>query len=434
MNEALVKESSGIKGFAGSSLPLPIFIGLRYLRARKSNRSISFFSSVSLIGLSLGLAAIIVVLSVMNGFESEMHRRILGMLPHISVENDSKKIANGSEEITVDNWLGFANRVLEDEAFSQDIKAAAPFVNMDGMLNKDGLMRGIRVVGIDPVFEKDSSVLNQFVMAGNLDMLSKPSQNMLIGSSIAREMGIIIGDELTLVFPIAKAGMLSARYHTFKVTGFFHVGAEADGLLAFINLNDAAQMKYQSSRIDGFRFQLFKVDEVDRVEQKIADYYSDQFQFNSWKSTYGQLFQTVKIEKVMTASMLMLIVLIAAFNTVSSLSMLVAEKHTGLAVLATMGFTSKQLVSIFLVQGMFISFMGIVLGLVLGLGISYNLEALILWVNHFEFIWVAPLKAEVEQGDVLWVSLLAFIISMGASILPAMKAAKIQPADAVRYH
>lgn len=391
MTEIMSEEA--IKKSFTSSLPLPVFIGLRYLRAKKSNRSISFFSSVSLIGLSLGLASIIIVLSVMNGFENEMHRRILGMLPHISVENDAQKMKEGAQEITTQNWQGFANSVLQDSLFSKDVKAAAPFVNMDGMLNKEGLMRGIRVIGIDPVYEKNSSVLNEFIVAGTMNVLAEPQQKMLIGSSIAREMGIIIGDELTLVFPIAKDGILTARFHTFKVAGFFHVGAEADALLAFINLEDAAQMKYQSERIDGFRFQLFKVDEVDRVEQKIAGYYSDQFQFNSWKTTYGQLFQTVKIEKVMTASMLMLIVIIAAFNTVSSLSMLVAEKHTGLAVLATMGFTSSQLVSIFLVQGVFISFMGVFLGLLLGIGIALNLEALILWINSFDIVWVAPLKA-----------------------------------------
>jgi lipoprotein-releasing system permease protein len=412
------------------SFSLPAFIALRYLGTRKNNRSISFFSGVSLLGISLGLASVIVVLSVMNGFEKEMHKRILGMLPHVSVENS---LDASGEKISLENWQELAASVSQDPLFSDEIMGIAPFVQEDGMLNKSGLIKGIRMVGINPHFEKQSTVLDEFIMAGSLSDLSEAKQKLILGSEIAREMGIIVGDEITLAFPKVSGGRLKARYFTFTVAGFFEVGAEADSFLAFVNIEDAAQIKFQSSEIDGFRIQVKDVYGVESLQQALKTYYSQEFKISTWKESHGQLFQTVKIEKVMTASMLMLIVLIAAFNTISSLNMLVAEKHTGIAVLRTMGFQSSSVISIFFLQGLFISGLGVLLGLLLGLLVALNLTDVISWINDTTNFWIAPLKSEVRLSDVFWISSFAFMISLFASILPAMYAAKIQPADAVRY-
>lgn len=422
-----------MKDLVLNNFPLSTFIGLRYLRAKKSNRSISFFTSVSLLGISLGVAAVVIVLSVMNGFEKEMHHRILGMLPHMSIENLDNKKHPEARVLDLHNWHEVANSVLNDPLFSQHLESAAPYVQMDALINKHEGVRAVRVIGIDPEFEKKSSILDQFMLAGKLSVLQKPEQKIILGSDIARAMGIIVGDEISLVFPMVKSSRLTTRYFNFKVAGFFDVGAEADGLLAFINIKDATQLKYSSDKIDGVRFQLYDVEQVEKVEQPLQEYFSNQFRFDTWKSTYGQLFQTVKIEKVMTGSMLMLIVLIAAFNTVSSLSMLVAEKHNSIAVLRTMGFSASQVVAIFFVQGLFISGFGVLIGLFSGVLIALYLENIIYFVNSFQLFWIAPLKSEVRFMDVVSISVLSFIISLLASIIPARRAANIEPADALRY-
>ena len=395
----------------------------------------------------------------MNGFENEMHRRILGMLPHLSIENrpvdnwgvDNRGMEKASQDnlnsqqnahaITLSNWSELANNVQSDPLFQNgelkdQLVAASPFVHLDGMLNKNGLVQGIRVVGIDPQFEKQTSVLNEFILAGSLNDLTKGSRKLILGSDIARTLGIIVGDNITLVFPrVAKnSKRLKANYYNFLVVGFFDVGAEADGLLAFVNIADAAELKYQSDTIDGFRFKLNDVYAAENFELPLKKYFSSQYSVNTWASSYGQLFQTVKIEKIMTASMLMLIVLVAAFNTVSSLSMLVAEKHTGIAVLRTMGFSQKNVILIFFFQGLMTSGGGVLLGLVVGVLVALNLSDMIAWFNHFGVFWIAPLQSDVRVADVVWISLLALLLSLTASIIPAFNAAKIQPADAVRYH
>jgi lipoprotein-releasing system permease protein len=416
-----------------SIIPLPALIAIRYLRSKKSNSSISFFSLVSLFGLSLGLASIIVVISVMNGFENEMHRRILGMLPHVSVEN-----LHNQEGTVLDfnNWLEIAATTQEDVLFKDKIQAASPYIYLDGMINKSGLVKGVRVVGIDPAYEKQSTVLDEFIIVGGLNDLRSGTHNLILGSDIARDLGLIVGDNISLVFPMieSEGQRLKVNHFNFLVVGFFDVGAEADGLLAFINIEDAAKVKYQSERIDGFKFKLKDVYSAESLQTPLKNYFSNQFQVNTWVSSYGQLFQTVKIEKVMTASMLMLIVLVAAFNTVSSLSMLVAEKHTSIAVLRTMGFTRNQVLMIFFYQGLLISGAGVLFGLMVGVLLAYYLSDIIFWINSFQIFWIAPLKSEVRMGDVLWISIAAMGISLVSSLIPAFKAASIQPADAVRYH
>ncbi len=416
-------------------LPLPSVIALRYLRSKKTDRSISFFSMASLIGLSLGLASIIVVVSVMNGFEKEMHKRMLNMLPHVSVEN----LPAGKSEhapIQIETWLEVALPALEDGLFANDIESASPYVHLDGLINKNSLVKGVRLVGILPGYETQTSVVDEFLQAGSLELLEEGSARIILGSDIARELGIIVGDEIGLIFPELdeRSKRLKANSAQFKVVGFFDLGTEADGALAFVPIADAAMLKYGDRTIDGFRYRLRDVYQAEYLQGPLEEYFSGQYQMDTWVSTYGQLFQTVKIEKVMTASMLMLIVLVAAFNTVSSLSMLVLEKHTSIAVLRTMGFTRLQVLLIFFYQGMIISSLGLIIGVVTGVAISLNLEPLIYWVNDLGWFWIAPLQSVLMWSDVFWIALGAWCISMVSSIVPALNATKVQPADAVRYH
>lgn len=434
-----------------NSVPLSVFIGLRYLRAKKSNRSISFFSFISLVGLSLGVASIIVVISVMNGFEKEMHKRILGMLPHVSIENIFVDEKNPHTFLQTHNWQRLADDLTGRHISNAGIVAAAPYIQVDGMLSKDSLVKGIRVVGVLPESEIKVSVVDDFMIAGSLSLLEEGSHKIILGDDLARELGLIVGDVITLIFPKVNGQnkKLEANYYSFEIGGFFNVGAEADEFLAFIHLADASQLKYHSDRIDGVRLKLADVYSAENVEKPLAKYLQQNFlqesgeyvnepsneifKIDTWVSSYGQLFQTVKLEKVMTASMLMLIVLVAAFNTISSLNMLVAEKHTSVAVLRTMGYSEMGVVMIFLTQGFLISFFGVLSGAFLGVCIAIFLPDIILSINNSGLFWIAPLVSELKIDDVTLISGCAFLISLLASILPSLKAARIAPADAVRY-
>lgn len=438
-------------GANNCNLPLSFMIGLRYLRSRKSNRSISFFSLISLIGLSLGVAAIIVVISVMNGFEKEMHKRILGMLPHVSVENVRGNENDSAGFLQIHNWKFMADDLLGKQFSTAEIIAAAPYVHLDGMISKNSLVKGIRVTGILPDVENTVSVLGDFMLAGTMSSLEAGAYKIILGDDLGRELGLIVGDTITLIFPklSSQNNRLEASYYSFVISGFFNVGAEADEFLAFVHLADAGELKYNSDRIDGLRLKLADVYSAEKISQGLMHYlnqkYSEQthvdlvaksadlFKIDTWVTTYGQLFQTVKLEKVMTASMLMLIVLVAAFNTISSLNMLVAEKHTSVAVLRTMGYSEIGVVLIFFFQGFLISFSGVLSGTFSGVLIAIYLPDIILWINNSGVFWVAPLISDPQISDIIMISGFAFLISLSASTLPALKAARIAPADAVRY-
>jgi len=433
------------------AFPLSIMIGLRYLRSRKSNRSISFFSFISLIGLSLGVAAIIVVISVMNGFEKEMHKRILGMLPHVSIENSVLPAEEMNMILQTHNWKLLSDDLLGKTFANAQIMAAAPYVHLDGMLSKNSLVKGIRVVGILPDAEKTVSVLDDFMLAGNMDALEEGAHKIILGDDLARDLGLIVGDVITLIFPRfgEQNNKLEASYYSFEISGFFNVGAEADEFLAFVHLADASRLKYHSDAIDGLRLKLADVYSAEKIGEPLLRYlnqkYSESsdtvlpdesrtlFKIDTWISSYGQLFQTVKLEKVMTASMLMLIVLVAAFNTISSLNMLVAEKHTSVAVLRTMGYSEFGVLMIFFTQGFLISFLGVFSGTIAGVLVALYLPDIILWINSTGIFWVAPLISEPDIKDIVLISGLAFLLSLCASTFPALRAARILPADAVRY-
>ncbi|MGH1462238.1 MAG: lipoprotein-releasing ABC transporter permease subunit [Neptuniibacter sp.] len=410
--------------------PLSLFIGLRYTAAKRSNHFISFISLASMLGLMLGVAALIVVLSVMNGFDRELKQRILGMVPHASI--------NGYGQ-TIKNWPD----LLEKLEAHPDVIAAAPFIQAQGMLTSRGVVRGALLNGIDPSLETKVSILGNHITQGSLSALNEQRFGIVLGDLLARYLGAQIGDKVTLVLPEASVSVAGVvpRLKRFVVVGIFEVGAELDANLAYISLKDAAKIKRLGDEVEGIRL---KFDDLFAAPQKsleIANNLEGYFRASDWTRTHGNLFQAIQLEKKMIGLLLFLIVLVAAFNIVSTLIMVVTDKKADVAILRTLGATPGRIMRIFMVQGTVIGVLGTLLGTILGVTLALTISDLIAWVEHvlnIQFLnadvyFISYLPSELQFSDVAVITCTALTISFLATIYPAWRASKTHPAEALRY-
>lgn len=407
--------------------PLSLFIGLRYTRAKRRNHFISFISLTSILGLTLGVAVLIVVLSVMNGFDRELQNRILGMVSH----------ANIWEQGGVKDW----RKVVEIARKSPDVIAAAPFVQLQGMLSQRGAVTGVFVSGIDPDYEGKVSILPEHMLAGQVEALQPGTFNLVIGQGISRKLGLALGDKVTLVLPeatVSPAGVLP-RFKRFTVTGIFRVGAEIDDLMAYTSLADAQKIAKSRDTVQGVRLKVTDLLRAEQIADGVINSLDGEFYATDWTRTYGNLFQAVKLEKTMMALLLMLIVAVAAFNIVSSLVMVVTDKKADIAILRTLGASPRTIMGIFMVQGTFIGLVGTIVGTVLGVVIALNITDFAHWLEEvlhqqlFKQYFVNYLPSELRIEHVIAVVASAFLMSFFATIYPAMRASKVQPAEALRY-
>lgn len=410
--------------------PFSLYVGLRYTAAKRSNNFISFISLVSMLGLMLGVAALIVVLSVMNGFDRELKDRILGMVPHGTISDYGKPL---------DNWQSVADRVN----LQPGVVGTAPYIQAQGMLTNRGVVRGVLINGIEPDLEKKISILDDHMKAGSLDQLKPKSYGIVLGSLLARSMGVAVGDKITLVLPeasISVAGVIP-RLKRFSVVGMFEVGAELDANLAYIHIDDAARIKRMSSGVDGIRLQFDNLFEAPyRIRQIITDL-GEFYRASDWTRTHGNLFQAIQLEKKMIGLLLFLIVFVAAFNIVSTLVMVVTDKKGDIAILRTLGATPGRIMRIFMVQGTVIGVMGTLLGSVLGIALALTITDLIAWVEQAfgiqflsaEVYFISYLPSELRLGDVVTIISVALCISFLATLYPAWRASRTQPAEALRY-
>jgi lipoprotein-releasing system permease protein len=407
--------------------PVSLFVGLRYTRAKRRNHFISFISLTSILGLTLGVMVLIVVLSVMNGFDRELQRRILGMVPQASV-------------VGYQPFANWRDLVMKAEQHPQ-VVGAAPFIQLQGLLSNKGAVDSAFVTGIDPEYESRVSILPQHLKAGTLDNLQSGAFNIILGSALARKLGLVIGDKVTLVLPeaaVTPAGIIP-RFKRFTVAGTFEVGAELDGMVGFINLEDAARLARIKGKVEGVRLKVDNLFSAGRVSWEIASDQTRRFYATDWTRTHGTLFQAIKMEKTMMALLLLLIVAVAAFNIVSSLVMVVTDKKSDIAILRTLGASPGTIMGIFMVQGSFIGVMGTLAGTLLGVAVALNISDFALWLEQvlhtklFEQYFVNYLPSELRWGNVIFVSGMGFLMSFLATLYPASKAAKVQPAEALRY-
>ncbi|MDX2423619.1 MAG: lipoprotein-releasing ABC transporter permease subunit [Amphritea sp.] len=410
--------------------PFSLYVGLRYTAAKRNNNFISFISLVSMLGLMLGVAALIVVLSVMNGFDRELKDRILGMVPHGTISDYGKPL---------DDWQAVAEKVNQQAG----IIGTAPYIQAQGMLTNRGVVRGVLINGIDPELETKVSILGDHIKSGSLSALQPKSYGILLGSLLARSMGVNIGDKITLVLPeasISVAGVIP-RLKRFTVVGLFEVGAELDANLAYIHIADAARIKRMDSGVDGIRLQFNDLfDAPSHIKRIVADL-GGFYRASDWTRTHGNLFQAIQLEKKMIGLLLFLIVFVAAFNIVSTLVMVVTDKKGDIAILRTLGATPGCIMRIFMVQGTVIGVMGTLLGSILGIVLALTVTDLIAWIEQtfgIQFLsadvyFISYLPSQLQLEDVMVIICVALSISFLATIYPAWRASRTQPAEALRY-
>lgn len=407
--------------------PLPLYVGLRYLRAKRRNHFISFISLTSILGLTLGVAVLILVLSVMNGFDRELQNRILGMVSQANVWKPGG----------LQDWPAAVRRA-ED---SPGVEAAAPFLQLQGMLAEHGMVTGVFVNGVVPDHEMEVSILHRHMLGGQLETLQPGTFNIVIGAGIARKLGLALGDRVTLVMPeatVSPAGVLP-RFKRFTVSGIFKVGAELDDMMGYIPLRDAQILARMDDKVQGLRLRVDSLFSAQRIADGVADELGSSHYATDWTRTHGNLFQAIKLEKTMMALLLMLIVAVAAFNIVSSLVMVVTDKKADIAILRTLGASPGTIMGIFMVQGTFIGFLGVSAGTLLGIFAALNVTDFASWLEQvlhrqlFKQYFVNYLPSELRLEHVVIVVSVAFLMSFLATLYPAYKASRVQPAEALRH-
>jgi lipoprotein-releasing system permease protein len=412
--------------------PLFVFIGTRYTRAKRRNHFVSFISLTSMIGLALGVVVMIVVLSVMNGFDHEMRTRVLGMVPHATIESGEP----------ISDWQSLAAKVKQNP----QVEAVAPFTQMQGLLTNNGNVQKILLNAIDPVQERKVSIIDGFMKQGSLDDLVSGGFGVVIGDKAATKLGVKLGDKVTYVSPevtVTPAGMFP-RMKRFTVVGIFHVGAgELDGYLGVTNLQDLARLhRWKPDQVQGLRLKFTDLFKAPRTAYEIAQNLGEhQYYSRDWTRTHGNLYQAIGMEKSIIGLLLLLIVAVAAFNIISTLVMVVNDKRGDIAILRTLGATPGQIMAIFMVQGTVIGVVGTLIGAGVGilaaLNVSSAISALEGLIGHkflnADVYFIDYLPSQLMAEDVLLVCGAALVLSFLATLYPAWRAARTQPAEALRY-
>mgnify|MGYP001252258042 CR=1 FL=1 len=410
--------------------PLSLFVGLRYTRARRRRQFISFISLTSMIGLGLGVLALILVLSVMNGFQQEMGTRILGLVPHV--------VLTAGQPLP--DWPAVAKKALAEPG----VEAAAPVTRMDGMLSFHGEMQPIEISGIDPAREPEVSSLADRLIGGQLQDLQPGRFGVIVGALTARRFGLALGDPLTLIVPEPSEapGGITPSLHRLTVVGVFKAGADLDGSLAMVHLADAARMRrWPEGRVEGVRLKLADLHTAPELARRLAARLGPPFEAEDWTRSEGSLFSAMQMEKTMIGLLLLLIVAVAAFNIIATLIMVVADKRTDIAILRTLGATPGQIMRVFMIQGCIIGFSGTLAGAVLGVAAALHVSELVSWIEqHLDgrllgsgAYFITSLPSRLQWPDVALVVCAGLLLSFLATLYPAWRAAQTHPAEALRY-
>ena len=413
------------------AFPYELMIGLRYTRAKRRNHFISFISLISMLGIALGVTALIVVLSVMNGFQTELRGRILAVVSHVQISG-----ANGD----MADW----EAVAALSASEPRVLAAAPYVQEQAMLSFGQSVRGAIVRGILPEMEDKVADFRSHIKAGSLDSLTPEAFNIVLGSELARALGVFVGDKVTLIAPqgvVTPAGVVP-RLKTFTVSGLFEVGMfEYDSGLALIRLEDAQRLYRLEDRVSGVRLKLDDLFKAPQVVRQLANRLNTAAYLSDWTRSHANFFRAVQIEKNMMFIILSLIVAVAAFNIVSTLVMAVTNKQADIAILRTLGASPSSIMGIFMVQGALIGFIGLALGVAGGVALALNVDVVVPFIERVlgtelmskEVYYISSLPSELQWGDVLTITGLSFILSLVATLYPSWRASRVNPAEALRY-
>ncbi|HKK07115.1 MAG: lipoprotein-releasing ABC transporter permease subunit [Gammaproteobacteria bacterium] len=411
--------------------PLELFVGLRYTRAKRRNHFISFISMSSMLGIALGVTALITVMSVMNGFEKEVRTRILDMVAHLTVT---------TYQGDLDHW----QRVMGLLKQNRHVVGTAPYIRGEGMLMHDGRVNGVLIRGVDPKMESEVSSIGAKMAQGQLSELKPGRFGIILGRDLARTLGVDVGDKVTMVTPTANvtpAG-IAPRLKRFTVVGIFYIGMyEYDSALCVINLQDAQRLFRTHGGVTGVRVKLDDLFRARQVRDQLAAGPLSQYWVRDWTSSHANWFRAVGIEKRMIFLLLLLIVAVAAFNIVSTLVMVVTDKQSDIAILRTLGLSPGSVMGIFMVQGTVIGVIGTILGLVGGVSLSLNLDTVIPFIEHLFGIhfldpsvyYISELPSDLHWSDVWMICSVSFLLGVVATVYPAWRASRVQPAEALRY-
>lgn len=411
--------------------PLELYIGLRYTGAKRRNHFISFISLTSILGIGLGVAALITVLSVMNGFEQELRVRILGMASHASISGYQKPLSN---------WRQAADLAQDNP----QVTGVAPYVEGEVMLTNGKNVSGALVRGVLPDQEPRVSTVGEHMRAGDLADLRPGEFRIILGSELAYNIGARVGDDITVVTPQANfspAGVLP-RLRRFHVIGIFEVGMfEYDRGIALMHMEDAARLFKLGDAVSGVRLKLEDLFQAPQISSELAQQLGPGLRVQDWTRQHANFFRAVQTEKRVMFVILTLIVAVAAFNIVSTLVMVVTDKQADIAILRTLGATPGAILRVFMIQGAMIGLLGMAIGVAGGIALALNVETIVPAIESAfgvqfmpaDVYYISDLPSKLNWPDVWHIGLVAFVLSFMATLYPAWRASRTQPAEALRY-
>lgn len=408
--------------------PYPLFIGLRYVAAKRRNQLVSFISMIAMLGMTVGVALLILVLSVMNGFDREMQTRILGLVPHITILSYS----------TGQDWQAIEAVVRAHP----EVRAIAPFTQLNAMLLRGTEVEGVQVFGIDPARERAVSIIQNYIGDEDLDALAGDSDGIILGSALARRLQLKTGATVNLmVSSESSSGRVSPRFARLQVKAIFDTGTEIDQSVALIGIEKSRQLMPADKQLMGLRVSVNNTFDAPRIGWELSQNIPYGYITRDWTRTHGNLYSAIQLSKQLVGLMLTTIIAVAAFNVVSALVMIVTDKRGDIAILRTAGASSRGIMAVFMVQGTAIALLGTLLGSGIGVGLSLaitNLVDLIQSLLGIQFLQsdvypVDYLPSDLRWQDVALVCATAFGMSVLATLYPSWKAARVQPADALRY-
>ncbi|MCW8928851.1 MAG: lipoprotein-releasing ABC transporter permease subunit [Gammaproteobacteria bacterium] len=411
--------------------PLSLFLGFRYTRAKRRNQFISFITLSSFMGIAVGVWALITVLSVMNGFQSEIRDRVLGMASHATISSMSGKMKE---------WQSL-DKLVEQQPH---VEGAAPYILKEGMLTNDSNVHGALIRGVVPEEEKSVSEVSKNMYRGSYEALNEKKYGIILGRYLARSIGAVVGSKVTMVTPSANvtpAGIMP-RLKRFTVVGIFEMGHnQYDANMALIHIRDAQTLFKMKGLVTGIRLKLDDLYDAPRISREIEGKIPGYHRVIDWTQHHANLFRAINIEKTMMLIILSLIIAVAAFNIVSTLVIVVNDKQADIAILRTLGASPSMIMRIFISQGMLIGLVGTLLGVVTGILTAQNIETIVpalesvLGIKFLapEVYLISDLPSEMKWSDVITTATISFSLTVMATIYPAWRASRVQPAEALRY-
>jgi len=411
--------------------PYELFVGLRYTRAKRRNHFISFISVTSMLGIALGVAALIVVLSVMNGFQKELRARILGVASHVQIAGMGASLPD---------W----ERVARQAGKNPEVVASAPYVMAQGLISHRQTVQGTIVRGILPEDEDKVADIGLHMKKGKLGALVPGRFGIVLGSELAMSIGARVGDKIVLIAPqgqVTPAGIMP-RLKQFELVGIFEVGMfEYDSGLALIHLADAQKLYRMDDKVSGIRLKLHDLFRAPAVARELTETLEPDVYVTDWTRSHANFFRAVQIEKRVMFIILLLIVAVAAFNIVSTLVMAVTDKRADIAILRTLGAAPVEIMKIFIIQGALIGVIGTLIGVGGGTLLALNIDVVVPAIEQtfgVQFLakdvyYISDLPSDLHMSDVMVIAATSFVLSLLATLYPSFRASRINPAEALRY-